>query len=74
MSKLLLGMFFEVFIAISLAGILLGVAIPALRSLESAAQPDVTTTLVVVGVLVAAVATALFRPGSAMRRHFDRTE
>jgi hypothetical protein len=74
MSKLLLGMFVEVFIAISLAGIVLALVIPALRSLESAAEPDVTMTLVVVGVLVSAVAIALFRPRSAIRRHFDRSE
>lgn len=74
MSKLLLGMFIEVFIAVSLAGILLALVVPALGSLEPAAQPDVKTTLVMVGVLVAAVAAALFRPGSAIRRHFDRTD
>ena len=74
MSKLLLGMFIEAFIAVSLAGILLALVVPALSSLELADQPDLKTTLIVVGVLVAAVATALFRPGSAMRRYFDRTE
>jgi hypothetical protein len=74
MWKLLLGMLFEAFVAVSLAGLLLALAIPALSSLESAAEPDFTTTLVVFGVLVAAVAIALFRPGSAIRRHFDRTD
>jgi H+/Cl- antiporter ClcA len=74
MPKLLLSMFIEAFIAISLAGVILGLAIPALSLVDAAGKPDLTATLVIVGVLVGAVATAFFRPGSAIRRYFDRSE
>ena len=74
MPKLLLSMFIEAFIAVSLAGVILALVVPALSLVDSAGQPDLRATIVIVGVLVAAVATALFRPGSAIRRYFERTE
>ena len=74
MSKLLLGMFVEAFVAVSLAGVLLALVVPALSPGEPTGQPDLTTTVIVAGVLVAAVATALFRPRSALRRYFDRPQ
>ena len=74
MTKLLLGMLIEAFIAISLAGVILALVVPALSLYDSASQPDLAATIVIVGVLVAAVAAALFRPGSAIRRYFERPE
>ena len=74
MSKLLLGMFVEAFVAVSLAGLLLALVVPALSPDPATGQPNLKTTIVIAGVLAAAVATALFRPGSALRRHFDRPE
>ena len=74
MSKLLLGMFVEGFVAVSAAGVLLALVVPALGPDEVAGQPNLKTTIVIAGVLVAAVATALFRPGSALRRYFDRPQ
>ena len=74
MPKLLIIMFIEAFIAVSLAGVILALLVPALSVVDSAGQPDLTATIIIVGVLVAAVATALFRPGSAIRRYFDGPE
>ena len=71
MTKLLLGMLIEAFIAVSLAGVILALVVPALSLVDSAGQPDLTATIIIVSVLVAAVATALFRPGSAIRRYFE---
>ena len=71
MPKLLFSMFIEAFIAVSLAGVILALLVPALSLVGSAGQPDLTGTIIIVGVLVAAVATALFRPGSAIRRYFE---
>ena len=74
MRKLLLSMLIEAFIAVSLAGVILALVVPALSLGDSAAQPDLTATIIIVGVLVAAVAAALFRPGSAIRRYFESPE
>jgi hypothetical protein len=71
MLKLLVGMALEAFIGISLAGVILGLVIPALGLSGALGQPDLAGTFVIVGVLVAAVALALFRPGSALRRYFE---
>ncbi len=74
MPKLLLSMLIEAFIAVSLAGVILALVVPALSLVDSAGQPNLTATIIIVGVLVAAVATALFRPGSAIRRYFESSE
>jgi hypothetical protein len=72
MSKLLLSIIIEAFIAISLAGVFLALVIPALNRFGSVGQPDPATTIIIVGVFVAAVAVALFRPGSAIHRYIKR--
>lgn len=72
MSKLLLGVFIEVFVAVSLAGIVLALVIPVLNRAGSAGVGDPAGTVVIVGVLVAAVAIAVLRPGSAVRRYVKR--
>jgi hypothetical protein len=72
MMKLLLGIFIEVCIAVSLAGIILALVVPVLNMSGAIDYRELTATVVIVGVLVAAVAVALFRPGSAIHRYFKR--
>lgn len=72
MFKLLLGIALEAFVAISVAGIILALVIPALNQTGAADRGDATASIVIVGVLVAAVAAAVFRPGSALRRYRER--
>lgn len=72
MSKLLLGVFIEVFVAVSLAGIVLALLVPVLNRSGWAGSGDPEGIVVIVGVLVAAVAIAVFRPGSALRRYVKR--
>jgi hypothetical protein len=72
MLRLLFYVFIEVLIAVSLAGVILALAIPALNRSGSVGQRDPATTIIIGGVLVAAVAVALFRPGSAIHRYIKR--
>jgi hypothetical protein len=72
MSKLLLSVIIEAGVGVSVAGVILALAIPALNRFSSVGQRDATPTIVVVGVLAASVAVALFRPGSAIRRYIKR--
>lgn len=72
MFKLLLGVFIEVFVAVSLAGIVLALLIPVLNRSGSAGAGDRAGIVVIVGVLMAAVAIAVFRPGSVVRRYVKR--
>lgn len=72
MSKLLLGVFIEVFVAVSLAGIVLALLVPVLNRSGWAGSGDPEGIVVIVGVLVAAVAIAVFRPSSALRRYVKR--
>jgi len=53
MLKLLLGVVIEVFIAVSLAGAILGLLIPALRLSQAVGKGDVRVIVAVVGVLLA---------------------
>ena len=72
MLKLLLGVLLEVFIAVSLAGAVLALLIPALSLTQAVGEGDVRVMAAVVGVLLASVAIALFRPGSAIHRYIKR--
>ena len=72
MLKLLLGVVIEVFVGVSLAGLILALAIPLLNPRGLHGRERLTTTIVIIGVLVVAVAIALFRPGSAIHRHIKR--
>jgi hypothetical protein len=72
MLKLLFGVIVEVIIGVSLAGIILALVIPGLSLFDAAGQRDSTATIIIVGVLAAALAVALFRPGSAIRRYGRR--
>jgi hypothetical protein len=72
MLKLLLGVLVELFIAVSLAGAVLALLIPALSLSQAVGKGDVRVMVAVVGVLLAAVTIALFRPGSAIHRYIKR--
>lgn len=72
MLKLLFGILIEVFIAVSLAGAILALLIPALHLSQAVGTGDVRVLVAVVGVLLASVAIALFRPGSAIHRYIKR--
>jgi hypothetical protein len=72
MHKLLVGVVVEVFVAVLAAGLMLGLAIPALNRAGLIASGDDTVRILIIGVLVLALAIALFRPGSAIHRHIKR--
>jgi hypothetical protein len=72
MLKLLLGVVIEVFVGVSVAGLILALTIPLLYYNSLPGANDSTTRITIVGVLVCAVAVAIFRPGSAIRRHMKR--
>jgi glycopeptide antibiotics resistance protein len=72
MLKLLLGVLVELFIAVSLAGAMLALLIPALSLSQAVGKGDVRVIVGVLGVLLASVAVALFRPGSAFHRYIKR--
>ena len=72
MLKLLLSIIIEAFVGVSLAGIILALLIPALGLSDSVGRRDLTVISIIVGVLVATVAVALFRPGSALHRYVKR--
>ena len=69
MLKLVLGVAFEVAVAMSIAGLLLAVVVPVVNGTHLVTVDDTASTIIVSGVLVAALAIALCRPGSAIRRY-----
>ncbi|HET9467790.1 MAG TPA: hypothetical protein VFO48_05240 [Vicinamibacterales bacterium] len=72
MLKLLLGVVVEVAVALLIAGLILATAIPLLNHSEVVTVGDTASARVIIGVMVSAVAIALFRPGSAIRRFGKR--
>lgn len=72
MLKTLLGVVVEILIAVAVAGLILALVVPLLHRNESVGTNDVTARAVITGVLVGAVALALFRPGSAIHRRIKR--
>jgi hypothetical protein len=72
MRKLLLGVVVEVLVAITLAGLVLATAIPLLNRSGVIATGDATSIGIVIGVMLAILAIALFRPGSAIHRYVKR--
>ena len=72
MLKLLLGIGVEIVVAVPFAGLILALAVPFVnRSLPGGAGESVLGILIIV-VLAGTVGVALFRPGSAIRRHINR--
>lgn len=72
MLKLLAGIFVEVFIGVSVAGIILALVVPVLNGSGFVGQGTSAVTIVVVAVMLGAVTVALFRPGSAIHRYLRR--
>jgi hypothetical protein len=72
MRKLLLGVVIEVFVGVAFAGLILALAIPLMNRTAEVAANDVLARAVIGGVLALSLAIALFRPGSAIRRHIRR--
>jgi hypothetical protein len=72
MRTLLLGVVIEVFVGVAFAGLILALAIPLMNRTADVAANDVVARAVIVGVLALSIAIAIFRPGSAMRRHIGR--
>ena len=72
MVKTMLGVVGEILLAAALAGVLLAVVVPFLTRADLMGANDLSTRGVITGVLVGAVAIAIFRPGSAIRRHMKR--
>src|SRR5688572_17854879 len=72
MLKTLLGVIVELVVATALSGLMLAVAVPFFTRTDLMGADDVSTRVVITAVLVGAVAVALFRPSSAIRRHGKR--
>jgi hypothetical protein len=72
MLKTLLGVVVELVVATAISGLMLAVAVPFLTRTDLVGANDFSTRVVITAVLVGAVAVALFRPGSAIRRHLKR--
>lgn len=72
MLKTMLGVVIEIVVAAATAGLMLALVVPLLTRNHLMGANDVSTRAVITGVLVAAVALALFRPGSAIHRHIKR--
>ena len=72
MRKLLIGVLIEVFVGVAFAGVILALAIPLMNRTPDVAANDVMAKAVIVGVLALSIAIAIFRPGSAIRRHLRR--
>jgi hypothetical protein len=70
-SKFLLSMVIEVCVGVLIAGLILALAVPLLTRINPEGAAGVSRILIV-GVLVTALAIALFRPGSAINRYMKR--
>jgi hypothetical protein len=71
MLKVLLGVAIEVCAGVLFAGLILALAIPLLSRINPGGTNAVPGILIV-GVLVSALAIALFRPGSAISRYIKK--
>ena len=67
--KMLLGVVIELLVSTLVAGLILALAIPLLNRSNLADGNDTTSQIIIIGVLIGAVAIALFRPGSAIHRY-----
>ena len=72
MLKRVLGVALEVAVAMLIAGLLLAIVVPVLNRSDLVAVGDTTATIIISGVMIAALAIALLRPGSAIRRTHKR--
>ncbi len=72
MRRLLLGVVVEVFVGVAFAGVILALAIPLMNRTADVAANDAMARAVILGVVALSIAIAIFRPGSAIRRHIRR--
>jgi len=72
MLKTLLGVVLEILVAVAVAGLILALVVPLLHRSNLVGTDDVTARAVIIGVLLVAVAVAIFRPGSATHRLMKR--
>ena len=72
MLKTVLGVVVEMLVSVATAGLLLAVVVPLLTRRNLVDAGDISTRAVITGVLVGAVALALFRPGSVIQRRLKR--
>lgn len=72
MLRLLIGVVIEVAVALLIAGLLLAIAIPLLNRSDVVTVGDSASARVIIGVMIVALAIALFRPDSAIRRFSKR--
>ena len=72
MVKLVLTLAFEVLIGVALGGTVLAVLVPVLSHFGLVSSDDMTGAFVISSVLVISVGLMIFRPGSALNRHFER--
>jgi len=72
MARLILAVALEILVALIVAGVLVAIVIPLMIQTELMHPGDAAGTIVVIGMVLIAVATALLRPGSAIHRHSQR--
>ena len=72
MLKLLLGICVEILVAVLFAGLILALAVPFLNRSVPDGAGESALAAVIIAVLAGAIGVALFRPGSAIRRHIKR--
>ena len=72
MRNLVLSVVVEIVLAAATAGLLLAVLMPLLTRTELVGANDIAARAVITTVLVGAVALAIFRPGSAIRKRGKR--
>ena len=69
MIKLTVRILIETIIGLTMAAVLLAVAVPLMIRLKLIVPGDIAGSLVVTGTLVCAIGGMLFRPGSAINRY-----
>ncbi|HKY21487.1 MAG TPA: hypothetical protein VJM31_09730 [Vicinamibacterales bacterium] len=72
MLRLLATVLAEVVVGLTIGGIVLALAIPALHHYGLIATGDLAGAIVITLVLVATIGAMMFRPNSAMNRYFRR--
>jgi hypothetical protein len=68
MVKLLFSVLLEAGVGISLAGVLLAIAVPVVNRYRPTTVEDSTTAVIIGAVIAGVTAMVLFRPGSAINR------
>lgn len=69
MLKLAVLVLVEVMLAITVAGVVLAILVPLMIRYELIAVGDLAGSIVIAGIILAAIGAMVFRPGSALNRH-----